>query len=159
MDGLDNDADGSVDLADVGCVNAADNDETDPQVVLMPSSSGTTRLLSPFPVVRLRGRIMSTGATITLLTVRAPRGSKVTVTCRGRARSCPRAKWSKTLRSTATRVRLFERRKMRSGTILRIYVTKRGFFGKYTRFTVRRKKAPLRTDACARANITVLRCP
>jgi hypothetical protein len=29
-DGLDNDADGKIDLADPGCVDAADNDETDP---------------------------------------------------------------------------------------------------------------------------------
>ncbi|HWI08332.1 MAG TPA: hypothetical protein VNT54_12565, partial [Solirubrobacteraceae bacterium] len=147
------------DLADPGCVGVTDNDETDPQVVLVGSSSTGTPLLTPFPLVRLRGRILSTGVTISLLSVRAPKGSKVTVTCRGPARSCPRSKWTKTTGSTATRVRVFERRKMRSGTILRIFVTKRGFVGKYTRFTIRRKKAPLRADSCSRANVTPLRCP
>jgi hypothetical protein len=40
---------------------------------------------------------------------------------------------------------LFERR-IRAGTVLRIFVTKPGFVGKYTRFTVRRATAPARVD-------------
>ena len=139
-----------------------DNDETDPQVVLVPSSSGSSAtsmpLLSPFPLVRLRGRIMSTGSTISLLSVRAPRGSRVTIMCRGPKGSCPRAKWTRTTTRSATRVRVFERR-MKSGTVVRIFVTKAGFIGKYTRFTIRRKKAPLRADACSRPNVTSLDCP
>ena len=155
---MDNDRDGSVDLVDPGCVNVTDNDETDPQVVLVPSSSGTMPLLSPFPLVRLRGRILSSGSTISLLSVRAPRGSRVTIMCRGPRGSCPRARWTKTTTRSATRVRVFERR-MKSGTVVRIFVTKPGFIGKYTRFTIRRKKAPLRTDACSRPNVTSLDCP
>ena len=159
VDGLDNDVDGRVDLADPGCVTVADNDETDPQIVLIPSSSDATPpLLSPFPVVRLRGRIASSGSTISLLSVRAPPGSRVTVTCRGPKGSCPRATWARTTTGSAIRVRAFERR-MKSGTVVRIFVTKPGFIGKYTRFTIRRKKAPLRADACSRPNNTSLTCP
>lgn len=126
--------------------------------MLVPSSSGAMPLLSPFPLVRLRGRILSTGSTISLLSVRAPRGSTVTIMCRGPARSCPRAKWTRTTTASAIRVRAFERR-MKSGTTVRIFVTKPGFIGKYTRFTIRRKRAPLRADACSRPNNTSLACP
>jgi hypothetical protein len=40
---------------------------------------------------------------------------------------------------------------MRPRTILRIYVTKFGYvgMGKYTRFRIRSRQTPLRTDSCA----------
>ena len=60
--------------------------------------------------------------------------------------------------STPTRFRAFERR-LRAGTVLRIFVTRSGFIGKYTRFTVRRNMAPRRADACARPNVTLRTCP
>ncbi len=51
-------------------------------------------------------------------------------------------------RTRTTRVRQFERR-LRAGTELRIYVTKPGFVGKYTRFRFRSNRAPMRVDSCA----------
>jgi hypothetical protein len=50
--------------------------------------------------------------------------------------------------SKTVRVRQFERR-LRSGTVLEIYVTKPGFVGKHTRFRFTSNRTPLRTDRCA----------
>ena len=103
------------------------------------------RLLSPFPVVRIRGSVTATGARIVLLTVRAPRGARIEARCRGR--SCPTRRV--VLRSRRlTRVRVLERH-FRSGTVIEVLVTRRGRVGKYTRFRVRSGRAPARTDGCA----------
>jgi hypothetical protein len=155
-DGRDNDGDGKIDFpADPGCTSAADDDEG-PLTVLLPSSTDP-QLLAPFPVVRLRGRISRTSARITLLTISAPATSQVSVYCAGR--SCP-LKWYKIRAGRKiVRVRRFERR-LRAGTVLRIYVTKPGFVGKYTRFQIRRGRSPLRTDLCAQTPAsTPRRCP
>ena len=155
-DGRDNDGDGRIDFpADPGCISAADDDEG-PLTVLLPSST-EAQLLAPFPVVRLRGRISRTSARITLLTVTAPASSKVSVYCAGK--SCPRKKLTVSVGRKTVRVRRFERR-LRAGTVLRIYVTKPSFVGKYTRFQIRRSRSPLRTDLCARTpGSTPRRCP
>lgn len=157
VDGRDNDGDGLTDGSDLGCVSVTDDDESGPPSIAASSSNAPLPLLSPFPIVRMSGRILSNGVRVDLLSVRGPRGSKITVTCRGPGRSCPRRRTTTTTRGT-TRIRSFERR-LRSGTVLRIFVTKAGFVGKYTRFTIRKRKAPLRSDACARANNTSLTCP
>jgi hypothetical protein len=147
-DGLDNDADGSVDAVDRGCASPLDNDETDPVVVVLGLTAEAPPLLRPFPLVRLRGLIFRRGARVTRLTVKGPAGAQVTITCRGRSRSCPRNTTTRTMTGATARFRTFERR-MRTNTILRIYVTKPGYVGKYTRFKIRRNRTPLRTDACA----------
>jgi hypothetical protein len=143
-DGRDNDGDGKIDFpADPGCTSAADDDETDP-ISLSPSSS---RLLSPFPVVRLRGQVYANGVRITLFSVRAPAASQVSAYCKGS--SCPRKRVKILAGRRVVRVRQFERR-LRGGTVLTIYVTKPGFIGKYTRFRIMNGRAPLRVDRCAR---------
>jgi hypothetical protein len=143
-DGRDNDGDGKIDFpADPGCTSAADDDETDP-ISLSPSSS---RLLSPFPVVRLRGQVYANGVRITLFSVRAPAASQVSAYCKGS--SCPRKRVKILAGRRVVRVRQFERR-LRGGTVLTIYVTKPGFIGKYTRFRIMSGRAPLRVDRCAR---------
>ncbi|MGH2899923.1 MAG: hypothetical protein ACRDMZ_14710, partial [Solirubrobacteraceae bacterium] len=148
-DGLDNDADGKIDLADPGCSSASDEDETDTVQYVLPQGNPTAvarPLLSPFPVVRLRGRVDRVGVRITLLTVRAPARSKVAIYCSGR--SCPRRRFTVTAGRRLVRARRFERR-LRGGTILKVYVTKPGYVGKYTRFRFVRNRVPLRTDRCA----------
>ena len=160
-DGLDNDIDGKVDAADPGCVAVTDNDETDPQVVIVPSSTEaapTPAMLTPFPIVRLRGRIADGGVRVNLLSVTAPKGARVTVLCRGPDFSCPAGRTARTSTGRSVRFRSYERR-MRNGTIVRIFVTKAGMIGKYTRFTIRRGKAPARVDACARPDRTAFTCP
>jgi hypothetical protein len=170
--GVDDDLDGKTDFgSDPGCVSLGDNDEIDPPIVIgasvvpppppPPAAATPTApsLLSPFPVVRLRGRLVRTGVVVNLLTVQVPAGARVTITCRGPLRSCPRARYTRTtLVSARLRFRSYQR-SMRAGTILRIYVTKPGFVGKYTRFTIRRNKAPTRGDSCATPNVTSMTCP
>jgi hypothetical protein len=169
-DTIDNDSDGKTDFpADAGCSSKLDTDETDPASVPKagtfdtsgpkapspPANTGPKAvppgvrpLISPFPVIRLRGRVDRNGAFITLLRVQAPKGSKVSVFCKGK--SCP-LRWKSVITTTGiVRSRPFERR-LRVGTTLTIYVTKAGFTGKYTRFKIRKKKAPTRIDRCARS--------
>lgn len=155
-DGVDNDGDGKVDLADPGCSSSSDGDETNTLVVYnLPAgdltspgrtSSSSPRLLSPFPIVRLRGRTTRRGVRVTLLTVTAPLRSKVSVYCKGK--SCPRRRVSVTAMKRLVRMRRFERR-LRGGTELRIYVTRPGYIGKYTRFRFKSNHVPQRMDRCA----------
>ena len=104
------------------------------------------QLMSPFPVVRLRGSLGRSGAVIQLLAIRAAPGARVVVSCRGR--DCSRR--SQSLRATSSRSLRFTRyhRYLRAGTVLRVYVTKPGTIGKYVRFTIRKRKTPLRRDSC-----------
>lgn len=116
-----------------------------------PASSSTRpTLLAPFPVVRIRGLIFRGSVRISLLRVSAPPGTTVRVVCHGR--SCPAAR-SNVPRKVArkpVRLRTLERRALRPGTSIELFITAPGRIGKYTRFTVRRGKAPARTDLCLR---------
>lgn len=113
--------------------------------------------LRPFPRVRIKGRITRRGARFTRLTVTAPKGSRVEVTCKGRG--CPR----RYVKTTGTRgvVRLSRfLRSYRSGTRIIVRVTRSGSIGKYTSIVVRRRRAPQRSDRCLRPGSTrPTRCP
>jgi PKD domain-containing protein len=121
-------------------------------VSTLPGALGP-RLLSPFPVVRLAGRIFRRGSRVRLLEVDTPPGTVVHVRCTGRG--CP----FRTERRAVTaggpnanaarriRLRLLERL-LRPGVTLRIMVTSKDRIGKYTVFKIRRRKAPARTDLC-----------
>jgi hypothetical protein len=87
-----------------------------------------------------------------LLRVKAPVRTKLTVRCNGRR--CPFKKQVRTVPRSAkgraavtVRVRRLERLLL-PGVRVRIYVTKRGAVGKYTRFRFRAGTAPARTDSC-----------
>ena len=122
------------------------------------TSSSSLALMTPFPIVRIVGRATARGTQIRLLLVRgAPRGAKVTVRCRGAG--CRVGRQVKYARSGRVRFRALER-VMGPGTRIKIFVTRRGRIGKYTAFTIRRMRRPLRRDLCvtsARAKPT--RCP
>jgi len=146
-DGVDNDGDARVDFpADAGCSSPADDDEAGVQLPQLLSSSASGRLLLPFPVVRVRGSSDRSGVQISLLTVRAPAASRVTVLCSGAG--CPRRSVVMRTSGRIVRVRRLERR-LRIGTVLRIYVTKTGFVGKYTRIRFGRTGLLSRIDSCA----------
>jgi hypothetical protein len=114
-------------------------------------------LLSPFPVIRIAGRTSRRGARIRSLTVDAPPGTAVKVRCTGRG--CP---FKRVLRRVSTRVvagrglppsrvlrvRRLEGALLRTGTTLRLFVTREDAVGKFTRFRIRRGKPPSRTDLC-----------
>ncbi len=110
------------------------------------ASLATARRMSPFPVVRIAGRLSGSRTLLSHLSVRAPRGARVTVTCRGRG--CATRTQRLSVGRTPLRVRRLERRRLAAGAIIEVRVTSRGFIGKYTRLTFRTGRAPARTDAC-----------
>jgi hypothetical protein len=123
------------------------------------------RLMSPFPVVRISGKVGPKGASIRRLTIRAPVGSTVVIRCRGRG--CPFRRKTQTLAlagaktpSKTIRVKKLERRLLRGGTSINILVTRAGEIGKYTKFKIRTGKTPLRTDLCLPPDSTAPKeCP
>ena len=102
-----------------------------------------------------------------MLTVQTPLASKVTVTCKGHGcktkTESRTATASKSTKMTAGAVMLaFNRfeRPLKAGAMLQIRVTKAGQIGKYTSFSIRRHKLPVRNDACLRPSGTVpVACP
>jgi hypothetical protein len=111
--------------------------------------------MKPFPLIRIRGVLIPSGARVTLLTVRAPRGVDIVVRCRGV--DCPRRRFKP--RPGVRRLRPFER-ELRAGTRLEITVSKPGFLGKRTVIVIRSGAAPSRSDRCVDpATQRVMRCP
>jgi hypothetical protein len=108
-----------------------------------PATPARPRMLRPFPVIRISGRLTASGAHVTRLTVRAPRGARITVVCAGSG--CP-------ARRVAHAVKLWHIRRfeadLRAGVRLTITVSKPGFIAKVTRIWIRRGRAPLRSDLC-----------
>src|SRR5436305_587009 len=80
----------------------------------------------------------------------APAGARIEVDCSGRR--CPLKRQALVVSSTRveTVTVLFPRfeRFLRAGLTLQIRVSKPGQIGKYTRFLIRRGKAPSREDSC-----------
>lgn len=118
------------------------------------------RKLRPFPRVIIAGRLARGLTFISGLVVRrGPRGSNVTVTCRGRG--CPRARSfrGKLNRSGSLQLKRFQRI-YGPGAVIEIRITKRGAIGKFTRLGVRARRVPARRDACLMPGISKpRRCP
>jgi len=114
------------------------------------------RTLSPFPIIRISGRVTNVGALIRRLSAVAPIGAQVTVRCSGRG--CPFKKSTRLAQrpknasakatTTTIRFRRMEQRLLRGGAVVRVYVTRQGWIGKYTRWTIRKSKPPKRSDLC-----------
>ena len=122
-------------------------------------------LLQPFPIVRIAGSESFGGARISLLSVQTPVGSTVRVSCRGRG--CPPKPQSILARAGARTVhsgvvigfRRFQRL-LGAGAVMQIRVSSPGQIGKYTRFTVRRGRLPVRVDTCLSSDaVTPMPCP
>ncbi len=121
-------------------------------------------LMQPFPIVRIAGNDTSAGAKLSLLTVAAPVGSRITVTCKGR--HCP-AKLAAQLTVSSKRkigvvlvtFKTFER-SLLAGDVLLIRVWKPGEIGKYTSFSIHHGKLPTRVDTCLDPNDSApITCP
>ncbi len=126
----------------------------------VPSSSPRPTLMAPFPVVRIRGLTYRGSVRIDLLRVQAPPGAKIRVRCHGG--SCaPKPPDVRVQAARApVRVRSFEQRSLRVGTIIEVFVTAPRRIGKYTRFKVRRDLSPARTDLCLRpGRVKPIGCP
>jgi PKD repeat protein len=104
-------------------------------------------LMSPFPVVRIRGLIFKGFVRVNVLSVTAPKGARVKVVCHGRG--CPKKALVRRVRSgkRPLRFRTLERR-LRKGTVIELVITAPGQIGKYTRFAIRSNAAPARRDLC-----------
>jgi len=131
-----------------------------------PRTDNRLRALSPFPLVRMAGRIGKNGTRFRVLTVDAPTGSTVTVRCKGRG--CPFGKSTRAARAgerlayaaRKVRIRKLERRLLRPGVLIKIYVTRAGSIGKYTSIKIRRAKPPKRLDRCLMpGNTKPVQCP
>jgi hypothetical protein len=148
-DGVSSVAERTVVIADAAA--AAPAAPSDPVRTVTPSAAAAPtvlapRLMTPFPIVRMRGRLTRRGVRVQLLTVSAvPRGARVAVSCKGKG--CPR---SMSLRSA--------RRELRAGTVLEVRVTAPGAIGKLVRFTIRRGRPWLRRDGCVTPAGTTTRC-
>ena len=124
-----------------------------------PVKKSKAKMIKPFPMIRISGRLTRTGADIQVLTVKAPKGVRVTLACSGRG--CPLREVSQTTsrRKSALHIPQFER-ELRAGVRLTITVAKRGSISKVTRVTIRRGKAPARSDQCQLPGAkTFTRCP
>ena len=114
-------------------------------------SPARARFLDPFPLVRIRGVTSRVGARLDLLSVRTPGGTRIVVRCKGGG--CPWARRTRLARFARNRSREikmpgFKRRHLRAGAVIEVFVIRRGMIGKYTRFNIRRLRAPMRTDGC-----------
>jgi hypothetical protein len=113
----------------------------------------TYPLIRPFPVVRIAGTRARGSVRLKVLSVQAPPGATVTVTCSGKgcpAKSQVRVVPTPKSKTAAVPVLVFPRfeRSLPPGVVLVVRVTRPGQMGKYTRFVVRRGKLPVRADAC-----------
>lgn len=111
-------------------------------------------LLSPFPVVRIRGTLVAGWIRLQVLSVRAPRGARIALRCSGV--TCPVSNVVRVARTgrTPVRFRMIEQRRLRAGVVITIAVTRQNRIGKYTRFVLRRNAPPARRDICMRYGAT-----
>jgi PKD repeat protein len=113
----------------------------------LPASAG---VMYPFPVISIRGRDFTNGVRISRLAVKAPGGARIAVACgHGRCpvKSARRIAPSKSGHTSWVSIRRFERF-LPAGVILQVRVSQPGKIGAYTRFHVRRRKLPVRSDSC-----------
>jgi hypothetical protein len=96
-------------------------------------------------VIRLNGQLLSSGSRITILSVRAPKGTLVTVKCHGK--TCGVSHRRKRAKSGSVRFKTYERF-LKAGVKLEIFSRKPKTVGAYTRYTIRAGKSPARTDRC-----------
>jgi hypothetical protein len=113
-------------------------------------------LMRPFPSVRIVTTRSGGRLRLKALTVEAPAGATVTVSCSGKG--CPVRSLSRVVtrpkgKSSGVPSVTFPRleRALPAGIALEIRVTQPGKTGKFTRFAIRKGKLPLRSDACVNA--------
>jgi hypothetical protein len=136
----------------------------------VPVSPRRHVLMQPFPIVRIAGAETASGARIRLLTVQAPPGATVAVSCKGRGcKTKSEQRLAQASKQTGRgRVRsgavllAFPRfqRNLAAGAVLQIRVTQAGAIGKYTSIRIRRRKLPVRVDKCLASSSTApIACP
>ena len=116
----------------------------------IPVTGPVLPLMRPFPIVRIVASYSASAVRLKVLSVQASGGARISVSCKGHG--CPLK--SQTRVAAAGKVgkapvafRRFER-SLRAGVVLEIRVSKPGQIGKYTRFTIRHGRLPVRSDSC-----------
>jgi hypothetical protein len=142
---------------DVAAAPVATPVPTSGQVLHQTATSKRAKMIRPKPVVRVRGELTANGARITALTVKAPRGVKITASCSGGG--CPAHRMTRTA-AALTHLSTFEKT-LRSGTRITIKISKPGgYITKVTVLEIRRGSAPMRRDGCQwPARKKMQRCP
>jgi len=112
-------------------------------------------LMKPFPVVRIVTTRSLGRVRLKVLSVEAPVGVTVSVSCTGKgcpvrsqARLVPKPKAKGKAASLPTLAFPSFERSLPPGVSLVIRISHAGEIGKYTKFTIRRGKLPVRSDAC-----------
>ena len=123
----------------------------------IPVGRPPLRAMQPFPIVRIAGVQTGSGVRLSLVSVQAPVGSRVTVTCRGRgcrtkpqSRIASASKHTRHANSALLAFASFER-EFRAGVTLEVRVGAAGEIGKYTLFAIHRHSLPTRVDSCLAA--------
>jgi hypothetical protein len=80
-----------------------------------------------------------------VLGVKAPRGTLVTVRCKGKG--CGAKQRRKRIKGRAVRFRSYQRF-LHAGVRLEIFIAKSGQIGEYRRYKIRGGKSPKRVDRC-----------
>jgi hypothetical protein len=93
-----------------------------------------------------------TSVKLSFISVTARAGSTVKLKCAGHG--CPKQKTETKKVPKGKRSVRFTKfpNALRKGATLRVYITRKGVIGKYTRFRIRVNKAPARLDACLPAS-------
>jgi RTX calcium-binding nonapeptide repeat (4 copies) len=104
------------------------------------------RTLLPYPVVRIAGELTGSRTTIRHFQATVPAGTVVHVRCAGRGCPYRRRSWRTEEAQTLTIDSLEHR--FAAGSTIEVFVTAPDRIGKYTRFIVRRRRAPSRIDRC-----------
>lgn len=142
-------------------INAGTSSTTPPGTTTSSNSKikAKAALISPFPTVRIRGLIVGSKVKVSLLSVTSKVGVRIKVLCSGKG--CPKKAQKKTTRRGGVIRFSALRRTLGNGAVVRVYVSKSGQIGKYTRFRIRKGKAPARTDLClpASGSSTPEKCP
>jgi PKD repeat protein len=115
------------------------------ELTVKPGPVARAGFLSPAPIVRLAGTILSSGFQVRVLSVRAPRGALVVVKCSGRG--CKVERRRKRVKSGSVRFKTYERY-LQAGIKLGIFIRKPNTIGSYTRLTIRAGRAPVRLTRC-----------
>ena len=106
-------------------------------------------------MIRIAGRFKGKLTTLTRVTVRTPRGTRIRIRCSGKGCAFKRKAVAAKLISLRSL-----RRTYRPNATIEIRVTEAKKIGKYMRVRTRRGKAPVRSDRCLMPSKTKpVRCP
>jgi hypothetical protein len=128
---------------DVAAVPVSAPVNTSTGLLQQTTTSKKAKLMRPFPTIRVQGKLTADGARVTSMTVKAPRGVSIGVSCAGSG--CKRRTFSR--KSSVTHLSALQH-VWKAGTRMTIKISMSGYVSKVTVLTIRRGAAPSRSDGC-----------